>query len=207
MERSRAIDPAPQIDELCALAGHPCGHVLAPAFRPVISREQSADAAGQRDARPPGACRQRDRRAREREAAPGEFDRLDPRRRRLRLGLARPGIGVRRDQFADARRRRGFAIPVDRHEQRSGLLAARSGAPGRFLRHARSRRARNPSGRRTRASAGCTSTNGSGVCWPRRGLNPVARHGVPLVAHAAGVEHERIGVRRVVAQRRELPAR
>ena len=146
--------------------------------------------------------------ARQREAAPGEFDRRDRGRRRLRLGLAGERIGVRRHQIADARRRGVAIAPVDRREDRAAPLAVAdhdledAGAVRGADAAKPPWRARSAS-----ASAGCTSTNGSGRCAPSVGLRPGARHGVPLVAQPAGVEAQRKFARWSPRAARAAPAR
>ena len=159
-----------------------------------IGREQRARAAVERDARPPGA----------RAAARSARASARSRARRMRPARSRPaspwlragpenGIGERRDQLADPRRRRGLAAPVDRHEQRARAAGRRS---ARTLKMpspcAVATRAKPPSASRSAAaSSGWISTNGSGDVLAEPRAHAGARHGVPLVAHAAGVEHER----------------
>ena len=178
------------------------GHVLAPAFRPVIGREQRADAAGERDARPPGAVPA----ARPARASARSRD------RRIRPARSRAGVA-----FASGWPEKGSVCGATRSQTRAdeavspfqwigtnsdpALLAFAQAHPEDAF-AMRGRDAREILQAEERAHPpGAPRRTAPGVCWPRRGLNPVARHGVPLVAHAAGVEHERIGVRRVVAQR------
>ena len=112
----------------------------------------------------------------------------------LASGWPEMRIGDRLHQRADAAGRAVLARPVDRHEQRC------RGCWPSLTQHAQDRRAVQRSrpapacpARRPRraASSGCISTNGSAMCAARRGRQARARHGVPLVAHAARVEHER----------------
>ena len=153
----------------------------------------------QRDARPPGSGRQRNGSARQREAA----------KRATATGAIAAGVALASGwpengsvcgaTSSPTRAARGVLVaPVDRREQRARLLAVAD----HDLEHAGAVRRRDPreaavgEARGARHRRGCISTNGSADARPSRGLMPGARHGVPLVADAAGVEPERKRVAR-----------
>jgi len=152
----------------------------------------NAVTSGNRDAGKPRSPRQRYRLARQCETAIGKRDRFDPRRRGLELGLAGKRIRRRHRQSADARvGGRGIA-PVDRSKNRPALLAgtdanAQHGAA--VLRgHARETAVFEACG------GGVIGMNidlrfGRMRAQPRR--LPGARHGVPLIAQASGIEAKR----------------
>ncbi len=135
-----------------------------------------------------------DRPAREDEAMPADHEGLDPRRREFEFGLAADGIDRRIHERADA----GIG-GVGCRSNESGRKSSRArsrrwcaGAPPcgpSAWRPAPARRRRRP---KLSASAGCMSTKGSGRCAASRGERPVRVMRMPLIADAAGVEHQRV---------------
>src|SRR3954470_7587731 len=104
-ERRPPIDAARKVDEFGELGTvQQCSRTLAPELWTFWERHEIANAAVHRDARPPGFLRQLNGVSAQDEAAEGELDRRDRRRRRLLLGLARMRVGVWRYQLASTRR-------------------------------------------------------------------------------------------------------
>ena len=145
--------------------------------------------------------------ARAREAVQGESNGRDRGRSRFGFRLSRVRIRMRRDEIADASTGGGFIAPMDGDEERAGLLVM-ADDDLHDARAVRGRDAREPTvgkpslvrvyrvdldkrlrhmHREARAQAG-------------------ARHRMPLIADAAGIETEGIGRRRLLAQRRHLRA-
>jgi hypothetical protein len=134
-----------------------------------------------------------------------ERDRPNTRRRRFRLRLAGPRIGRGRDEFADTGGRRGFVAPMDGGKQRAATLQFAAHDP------------ENASA--IQSPQLCESTIDEpcrcrvlGMDLDERLADMVgepwaqarACHGMPLVAHAAGIEHERKLRRRLRPQGRLL---
>ena len=103
------------------------------------------------------------------------------------------GISVRRDEIAHARARGGLVAPVDRHKQRARLLAVvvddlhDAGAVG----GGNPRQATVGKASRARILRMNFHERLAGVHGEAR-ASPRARHCVPLIADAAGVEAKRI---------------
>ena len=124
---------------------------------------------------------------------PGHIERLDHHRGVLELRLAGYRVDHRIDDRTDARIGSKLAVPVDRHKHAAARDAAR---------HAHTRHHAAPTRRHARqvAFAHASQQRIVRVQIDERFGHVVgqlegatgARHGVPLVAHAAGVQDERI---------------
>ena len=133
-----------------------------------------------------------ERRAQQREAVPRRRVTTHAHGRVLELGLARDGIGDRGDQRADARGARELVAPVHRHEHRARAHVGRD-----F--DAREHALALCTDLREIAGRDAAALRVGGVQLherlrvvarePRRFTG--ARHRVPLIANAAGVQHER----------------
>ena len=180
-----------------------------PEHRAAVGRQPILRAAGDGDARPPGAVRQRDGRRAPRKAAQVEAPPARSRR-------ASPWLPAGRNEGRSARDTRS---PTRAQDAVSPLqwIGANS-EPGRWPSLtmtfrmqppcAVATRAKPPSVRPTApASSGCTSTNGSGRCVAKPRADARARHRVPLIADAAGVEAQRKVRRTSVRAAQAAPAR
>ncbi len=204
-ERRRAINAAGKVDEFGELVGvQQCSRMLAPEPRALPWMRSAC------------RCRLRARRAPTRLPPASRSAGASARSRAKRNRLARlppvsplPRVDRRRDRSPARPVRQALADEAVSPFQWIGTNSEPRCWPS--LRCTRkmpapcaSSRAQSPSGCNALASSGCTSTNGSGICCAEPRAESRARHGVPLVAHAAGVQHEGVVVRRIGAQRRRL---
>ena len=144
-------------------------------LRRLIGGDQRAGAAAKRDARPPRAVRQRERLARQREAAIRES-----RPARSRPASPSPPAGPRTDRCAARRARRRAPPTLSRRSSGSARTASRAAGSRSARTRSTPRAVRRRDARELAvarpsdcASSGCISTNGSAMCWPSRGLRPV----------------------------------
>ena len=170
--------------------------------------EEKAGAAGDGLARKPRAGGQTHWLPRQRETSIGEVDRFDPRRRRLQFRLSGIRVVLRRRHFVDARVARRGVAPVNRSKQRAEPLARchhdledRCAMPGRDLGKAAIGDAGDSRVGRIDLDKGLRRMGGEARAFAG------ARHRVPLVAHAAGIQAQRVDRIRRRAQRRAVPAR
>jgi hypothetical protein len=136
--------------------------------------------------------RKRDPLARQCKTPIGKLDRLDPRRRGLELRLARKRIRVRHRQRADARVGGRSIAPVDRSKDRAALLAGADAntqhRAAMLRRHAREAAVLKAGHRRVIGMN--IDLRFGGMRAQPRALSG-ARHGVPLIAQASGIEAKR----------------
>ena len=167
----------------------------------MVGRQAIAPSAGDRDARPPRPLPAA-RSAGASMTKPSNANATGA----IAAGVALPRAGRRTDRYADATRspmraeRCGLAAPMDRREQRSRPLAVADHDPqnARAMRGGDPREAAVGEAER-RGVAGVHLDEGLRQVGAEARARPGARHGVPLVAHAAGIEAKRKPRREVCA--------